>query len=158
MGTKNPRVFGPGLRRVETVLLLVEGQLAELVGGGGDGALDGEALGGAAGPEAVAAGVVEHVLSVRGGFHGGAVGDEESVGAELAAFLINLLGLDGGFLDSHAVVVSLDSAFGGACVVAEDVGLGLLADGVGIFFGEGEADGDHVHFLFGEDEHVDLVL
>lgn len=57
-------------------VLVVEGEAAEFVGGGGDGALDGEALGGGAGPEAVAAGVVQDVLRVGRGFHGGAVGDE----------------------------------------------------------------------------------
>jgi hypothetical protein len=155
LGHEKTPGFWPG---VETVLLLVEGQITELVGGGGDGALDGEALGGATGPEAVAAGVIEDVLGVGGGFHGGAVGDEEGVGAELTALLVNFFGLRGGFLNGHAVVVSLDAALGGAGMVAEDVGLGLGADVVGVFFGKGEADGDHVHFLFCKDEHVDLVL
>jgi hypothetical protein len=151
-------VGGNGSRSFHLSSLLVEGEAAEFTGGGGDGAFDGEALGGGAGPEAVAAGVVEHVLGVGGCFHGGAVGDEDGVGAELAALLVHFFSLHGGFLDGHAVVVSLDAALGGAGVVAEDVGLGLGADVVGIFFGEGESHGDHVHFLFGEDEHVDLVL
>ena len=158
LGTKNLRVFGPGLRRVETVPLLVKSQLAELVGGGGDGSFDGEALGGAAGPEAVAAGVVQDILGVGRRLHGGAVGDEEGVGAELATLLVNFLGLHGGFLDGHAVVVAFDAALGGAGVVAKDVRLGLGADVVGVFFGKGESDGDHVHFLFRKDEHVDFVL
>lgn len=138
--------------------LLVEAEASEFSGGGGYGAFDGEALGGGTGPEAVAAGVVEHVLGIGWSFHGGAVGDEDGVGAELAALLINFFSLLGSFLDGHAVVVAFDSAFGGSSVVAEDVGFGLLTDGVGVFFGEGQSDGDHVHFFFGEDEHVDLVL
>ncbi len=149
---------GESKLELRSTLLFFEGEAPEFVGGGGDGAFDGEALGGGTGPEAVTAGVVEHVLRVGWGFHGGAVGDEDGVGAELAALLVNFLGLHGGFLDGHAVVVSLNPALGGAGVVAKDVGLGLLADGVGVFLGEGESDGDHVHFFFGEDEHVDLVL
>ena len=149
---------GKGVHHGLAGALLIKVEAAEFSGGFGDGALDGEALGGGAGPEAVAAGVVEHILGVGWGFHGGAVGNEDGVGAELAALLVNFFGLLGGFLDGHAVVVTLDAAFCGAGVVAEDVGLGLGADVVGVFLGEGESDGDHVHFFFGEDEHVDLVL
>lgn len=158
---KKPATWGGGgLWRLSFLLagLFVKGEAAELVRGGRDGALDGKALGGGSSPEAVTAGVVQHVLRIGRGFHGCAVGDEDGVWAELATFLVDFFGLLGGLLDRHAVVISFDSAFCGAGVVAEDVGLCLLTDGVGVFLGEGESYGNHVHFFFGEGEHVDLVL
>ena len=54
--------------------LVVEGEICEFFGGGGDGAFDGETFGGGASPEAMAAGVVEHVLGVWWIFHSCSVG------------------------------------------------------------------------------------
>jgi len=106
----------------------------------------------------VAGGVVEDVLGVGGVFEGGSVGDEENVGVGFAAFRVGFLGDGGGFFESHASLVAFESALSGAGVETEDVGFGFSADADGVFESEGEADGDHVHFFFGQFEHFDFVI
>ena len=64
----------------------------------------------------------------------------------------------GRLFDCHAVVVAFDTTFGCARVVAENMGLSLLADRIGILFSKSESDRNHIHLFLSENEHVDFVL